>query len=514
MRNAFGRLILASLFALPAAATPNLTIAVTTNKSQVTTGERFTVTLRVANQGAAAVQNVNAYATTSYADEGQMLFLETNAPAGWTCSGAYYGSLQCSVPSLPAGAQAELTGVMLAPVHLTPSRAFSVIGGVFTTTGGIDGDRKEIAVGLTAAARRANLSIQATTPANPVLENTATSVTFDVRNDGPDEARNLIVPIRIDFGPTAVSFSGSGWQCSNDGLPFWLTVCRRASLAAGTSAPIDVRYTTLSHEGSMYFEGKVFADEVSDDSAANAAATVVFVGSASRWTRILLPVTATDIPGAFGSLWKTEYSLLLRGPVGFAPWCEAQPIADPCGSPREGMQFQTRGFIFAFESSQFLYVRSDQASNLRIHARVYDASRASETAGSELPLAREDDFAAGTLSLVGIPVAAQFRHTLRVYDFDGRNGSRVAIDLYGNNETTPFFSTVAALNTPDFQIPLTTAQLPAFPASSQLDLGSLTDLSKYRSIRADIRPLDEGVRIWGFVSITNNETHHVTVVTP
>lgn len=441
------------------------------------------------------------------------MFLETNASAGWTCSGAYYGIMQCAAASLAAGAQSELTGVALAPSRVIAGKAFKVTGTVFTTTGGINQDKRETELALTPSSNNAAISIRETPSANPILEGTAGTVTFDVKNDGPDEAHNLIVPVRVDFGPTSVAISGAGWQCDGGGLP-WLTICRRASLAAGASAPIEVRFTSLPHEGSMYFEGRVIAEGNHDaDTDPNAAAVNVSVGSPARWTRILLPVTATDIPGAFGSLWKTEYTLLLRQGGVLAPWCEAQPIADPCGGPPAGRQIQTRGFIFQFASSQFLYVRDD-ASKVRIHARVYDASRAGETAGAELPLAREDDFTTGTVSLVGIPVAAQYRHTLRVYDGDGRNGSRVAIDMYGDSGTTPFFSTIATLATPEHTFTLTSALLPAFPASLQLDLGALANTSPYKSLRVDIRPLDQDLRVWAFASITNNDTHHVTVVTP
>jgi len=514
MRKLFVLILLASLHTLHAHAAPNLVMtSLTTSKTAVTTGERFTIVVRVANQGPDAAANVTLYVGTNYEETG-MMFVATTAPAGWTCGGSYYGIMQCSAASFAAGAQAELSSVALAPSRVIAGTAFKVTGNVFTTTGGINQDKRETELALTPSSRHAELSIRETPSANPILESTPGTVTFDVRNDGPDEAHNLTVPIRVDFGPTSVAISGAGWQCDDDGLPFWLTVCRRASIAAGTSAPIEVRFTSLAHEGSMYFEGRVIAEENDDAGPGpNLAAVDVSVGSPARWTRILLPVTATDIPGAFGSLWKTEYTLLLREGGVFVPWCEAQPIADPCGGPPVGRQIQTRGFIFQFASSQFLYVRDD-ASKVSVHARVYDSSRAGETAGAELPLAREDDFTTGTISLVGIPVAAQYRHTLRVYDGDGRGGSRVAIDMYGDSGATPFFSTIATLATPEHTFTLTTALLPAFPAALQLDLGALADTSPYKSLRVDIRPLDQNLRIWGFASITNNDTHHVTVVTP
>lgn len=34
------------------------------------------------------------------------------------------------------------------------------------------------------------------------------------------------------------------------------------------------------------------------------------------------------------------------------------------------------------------------------------------------------------------------------------------------------------------------------------------------TVRAEIEPLTEGLRYWAFVSVTNNETQHVTTITP
>jgi hypothetical protein len=68
---------------------------------------------------------------------------------------------------------------------------------------------------------------------------------------------------------------------------------------------------------------------------------------------------------------------------------------------------------------------------------VWDLSRAAETAGSEIPIVRENRFTTGTIALLGIPVAPHYRHTLRVYDFDGHTGSRVAIRVYANDELDP-----------------------------------------------------------------------------
>jgi hypothetical protein len=119
---------------------------------------------------------------------------------------------------------------------------------------------------------------------------------------------------------------------------------------------------------------------------------------------------------------------------------------------------------------------------------------------------REHEFVSHTISLLGIPVAPQYRHTLRVYDFDGRGGAQVAIRIYANDETVPRASVVRALTHPDAPQPTR----PYHPGYLQLDLGQVLSLTGIDSLRVDVEPIDAGLRLWSFVSVTNNDTHHVT----
>jgi hypothetical protein len=49
-------------------------------------------------------------------------------------------------------------------------------------------------------------------------------------------------------------------------------------------------------------------------------------------------------------------------------------------------------------------------------------------------------------------------------------------------------------------------------------IGQFTDafpqLNGLDKVRVEVTPLTEGLRFWTFVSITNNETQHVTTITP
>jgi hypothetical protein len=43
--------------------------------------------------------------------------------------------------------------------------------------------------------------------------------------------------------------------------------------------------------------------------------------------------------------------------------------------------------------------------------------------------------------------------------------------------------------------------------------GSLAQPTVER-VRLEIEPVTDGLRLWGFVTVVNNETQHATVITP
>ena len=70
-------------------------------------------------------------------------------------------------------------------------------------------------------------------------------------------------------------------------------------------------------------------------------------------------------------------------------------------------------------------------------------------------------------------MAPEFRSTLRLYDATGTNGRDVELALYGDAESEPFLRTTETLRTIDGPGTATTALLPYYPASAQLDLSAL-----------------------------------------
>jgi len=46
------------------------------------------------------------------------------------------------------------------------------------------------------------------------------------------------------------------------------------------------------------------------------------------------------------------------------------------------------------------------------------------------------------------------------------------------------------------------------------DLSQIAPLGNASRLAVEVEPLTPGLRIWSFVSVTNNETEHVTIITP
>jgi hypothetical protein len=431
-------------------------------------------------------------------------------------------AFSCRAETLARDAEVEFR-----VTHLAPSRPIGVpwFAGaeVAAETSDPQAGNNEITIPLqlAASANRAELSVAPNEPRLTVPKNTPAAVDFNVSNAGPDHAREVLMIVISSTAP--VTLEGTGWQCSEDHALVY--ACRRSELRAGSDAAVTVRFGGSAEETALQVEARVLAEGNHDtDGGDDRAEAVVYVGSPDSWEPVLIPITRTGIPGANGSVWRTDINALLLsdvmpeiapGPCDFADInCGNFGVPAPLRRAFDARLSLLLSGDRRDEGGQFLYIRVERAWELRLNARVYDETRQTTTAGAELPIARRHDFTTGSFSLLGIPTSREYRHTLRVYDLDGRGGARVAVKIYVGDESEPRVSTVRTLARMDQLTVFAPFQQPVHPAFLQIDLGQLFTSPEPAVLRLDIEPLDPGLRIWGFVSATNNETHHVTMFTP
>jgi len=131
------------------------------------------------------------------------------------------------------------------------------------------------------------------------------------------------------------------------------------------------------------------------------------------------------------------------------------------------------------------------------NSRIRDLSRSAQTAGTEIPVVHESDFA-DRARLLNIPTGANYRALLRVWTMD---------------EPADSFS----LNI-DQILPIVALQAPLKTAQNGLRFGSF-DLTPFLGATANDHldvtvSVPAGTHVWGMISITNNDTQQVTIVSP
>ncbi|HKS21831.1 MAG TPA: hypothetical protein VJZ76_03450 [Thermoanaerobaculia bacterium] len=243
---------------------------------------------------------------------------------------------------------------------------------------------------------------------------------------------------------------------------------------------------------------------------------LLLLGAASlhaELTKVLVPIALPqEVPGAFGSLWATRLRVRNNGtqPITVAPNPGATCGSTVCPSFQVAGQTTVSPLVaIAYPyPGAFLYVTP--GANASFNTRIQDLSRQSLTWGTEIPVVREADVFTDTLTLINIPTDDRFRSALRIYDFDGASKNSVRVRVFADDETTPVADTELVLATPSG---INDSNIPGFA-----QIGSIVDaypaLRSATTTRVEITPVAAGTRIWAFVSVTNNETQHVTTITP
>jgi hypothetical protein len=516
-------LLALSLVAAPALFAQTADVRITKMNLSVTpesTSQRVSLDIGWRNEGPNPARFVNVKVTGTPTP----FYLQSVATTGWPCYPTPDGSsFSCQNLQLNPGAEAALVLQILTPP--TPG-TFTLRVEISAEQGDPQPANNSIEVVLPLqAAPSADLSI---TPSAQTLITTAgaqVSLPLNVMNGGTNAVNQPVVYLSVPVTTDMPLFTaeGAGWTCG--GLPYGpqAVICTRPRLNAGENAPLTVRTTATPADGTLTISARVRGEGHSDPFTGNDGATLtVQVGTPEepppppeQWSQILIPLIGADAPGQDNSLWRTEVTALIASDTQIEVhpgFCELLPgcltiLPLPLRKPFNAYQ-QLAGFTSG-ALGQFIYVAPANEPRLHLNSRVYDVSRSEQTAGSEIPIARARDFRSTLVSLVGIPVAPQYRHTLRVYDLDGRAGGQVTIHVYADDETTPRATVVRALTLPS-GARSTIQERPTHPAVLQIDLAHIASLTGAETVRVDIEPFDAGLRLWSFVSVTNNDTHHVT----
>lgn len=220
--------------------------------------------------------------------------------------------------------------------------------------------------------------------------------------------------------------------------------------------------------------------------------------------RILIPVVYNG-PGAHGSIWATELTVRNANVYAVEPWRGSGTLAVlPAGTPRAFTLGDAPAGVF-------LRVPRESADELHFGALVRDTARQADDWGTEMPVVRESEFSATRIELLNVPRDARFRQTLRVYG-SGSIENRVRILFYSMTSGAQLLEHFATLRSP---VPCVAAGPCVSDRPAAAVIGDEVWSQLPQSGRVGVRiESSSGIATWAFVTITNNETQHVTVISP
>jgi hypothetical protein len=240
-------------------------------------------------------------------------------------------------------------------------------------------------------------------------------------------------------------------------------------------------------------------------------ASAFLFASAARAERVLVPIAINgELRGEYGSIFRSQLAISNASPesvriLGAGGSCDVSGC-DPRGGvgPNATAYFDEYGTL--------LDVSDEDGGKLRYILRVYDLSRRYSTWGSSIPVVREQEAFSGSFGITDIPNEDGFRSMLRVYSFSESRGGEFRLRVYGVPAVTNIPSS------PDVLIADTTYSFAKTPVTLapvvELPLRTFFTGQPYGRFRVEIEPISVELRLWAVASVTNNETQHITILTP
>jgi hypothetical protein len=219
----------------------------------------------------------------------------------------------------------------------------------------------------------------------------------------------------------------------------------------------------------------------------------------ATFERVLVPVSVSNVPGAYGTLWSTELWYRNNSDRPVAVWPLA--ISDPVPTIRITTRLPI-GVMPASAPGQLLFVSRDGGDQVQFDLRLFNRSDPAATWGTKLPVVREREFT-DALNLINVPTAQEFRSTLRIYALPETvaDGETVHVRVYSHDERLLADAGVALHGYPRYGM-----------------IGSLTEafpqIRTAERVRVEVEAQSVSSAIWAFVSVTSNATQQVSIVTP
>ena len=327
-------------------------------------------------------------------------------------------------------------------------------------------------------------------------------------------------PEGFSYAATTVTINGTGF---GDGAVTVLFGEIPATLLFGTPTQLQVRAIPPSSvpEAGLSVDVTVRVAGHGEAKLVNGFRFSEFPDAGPRnYRAVIIPLTAGPLPGAHGSIWEselrvfnasTQHTLAMPG--------REEIFSSPPMDPTVVIQRRRTERVFLGRrdgsvDGHFLYVPDPLVGAAKFSLRVRDISENAGSLGVEVPVVGDDQSASG-INLFDIPVDPKYRATLRIYGFTPAPMT-VGVTILRESGDIPLAQ---------FEVELrgivTTEFVPFPPHPAYIAIDPLVPAVRAAGgrVRIELSNLGDNVsppppHIWAFVSVTNNETNQVTIITP
>lgn len=224
---------------------------------------------------------------------------------------------------------------------------------------------------------------------------------------------------------------------------------------------------------------------------------------------VLFPIFLPPVDGAYGSRFETTARVSNQSIVsgstlyGLDTTCY---LFTPNTTPYDPIGLGAQQILLpgcSTSTGRVFYL--SKGSRMGASLRVRDLSRQAHSHGVEIPVVRLSEFTNDRVALLGVPADPRFRKTLRIYSMSGRD-VWVSVAINGVGVGQVLLDPRKDLFEPAYGV------FTDFPLDLPADSFMQVDLFMGTSPDGTIHP--DTPRIWGFISVTNNETQEMTVISP
>lgn len=247
--------------------------------------------------------------------------------------------------------------------------------------------------------------------------------------------------------------------------------------------------------------------------------------ASNEFERILIPVYRyKPFDGAMGSRWSTRFTVVNGAdePVqvyGYDYGCRIGGCGPEPPMP-PGIEFSPAvlGRWTDFLPARFIYV---ERSNLHLlsMALTIEQLNGDDPEKERLPIVRESDWFVDKKSFVGLQLSPSVRFNLRLYD-RSQQPNRIRVKIYATRpRMTAYldFSDPGDVVLSEMDVPLFAPpayELFYYPAYAEIpDLVRDLSMQRIGGIRIEVAPTIPGQRFWALLTVTDNQTNAVQVIT-